>query len=489
MGLLTAFNKIFKKNKNQKSTVEVPYSTTELPPKYKEKVDGDKSFLHPEIIEKSITQSAIDSFSKHYNSNPKNELAQTVIKQAKMETVLLNNDALIRNEREFEIKIKLEGNVTNQKQSGRCWIFASTNTIRLGVMKRFHLKEFELSQNFIFFYDKLEKANSFLQKAIDLADKNETSNAVQELFSDPMQDGGTWNTVASLVEKYGICPKSAFPETYHSENSTEMDWLLTNKIREYGVTLRRLIHAGEKSPEEILQVKAKMMNAMYRIIVTCLGEPPKSFDWKFRCTKGHFHSFENLTPKSFYEEHIKKDVIDKVNLTHDPRHKFFKKKEEDGTIYGTKEYNVNVPIEVLKEAVIVQLKNNDPATFACDVHKFYGKNTMDMDLFNYEAAFDLTPTAMSRLDRVTYKESYANHEMVFTGVHLDSDQKPLRWRVENSWGAVLETTGRHAGGNGAGGFEVMNDAWFNEYVFDVVIDKKYLSEGNLLKVANAIQQA
>ncbi|KAJ3224966.1 hypothetical protein HK099_007595 [Clydaea vesicula] len=486
--MISALKNFFRrKNKN-----ESPYSTSQVnqsPPPY---IDSKCSVLVSQSVSKDITLDEIKSFSKCYNSDSKNELARTVLTHSKMEAVLLNNDALMRNEREFEIKLKLEGNITNQKQSGRCWIFASTNAMRLKIMKKFHLEEFELSQNYIFFYDKIEKANTFLQLVIDVAlQEDDDSRLMQHLFKETMGDGGSWNLVINLIEKYGLVPKSAFPETIHSENSTEMNWLLTNKVREFGIALRRMVQKGTVSMDEVLAQKQIMMGDIYKIVVTCLGEPPKEFDWRFRCKKGHFHAFERMTPKSFYDLHLKDDVNQMVTLIHNPLQPYFRQLEIEysGNIYGSHDISINVPMEILKEVAATQLKNGEPVTFSCDVSKFYGKNTMDMELFNYNAAFGLSPTVMNRSDRQMYGESSATHEMVFTGVHFDSNGKPLRWRVENSWGDSLETTGRHAFNNGSHGFEVMNDNWFGEYVFDIIADTKYLKGGDLDKILKAKKSA
>ncbi|KAJ3218763.1 hypothetical protein HK099_004946, partial [Clydaea vesicula] len=452
------FSKLFKRSKKP---VKGSYSTTHV--RANEKLPSYQSSVFAlSNSEESVTLSNIDEFISDYEKHQKNVLAQTVLTHASMTDVLLNNQVKMNNQEEFELKISTEGNITNQKSSGRCWIFSTLSAMRRGVMEKYHLEEFELSQSFVFFYDKVEKSNYFLETIINITptEVDDDSRLLQSLFSDPVADGGEWSMVVELVEKYGIVPKSAYPESHNSENTAEMNWLLTRKLREYAIHLRKMILIEKKSIDEVRKQKLQYLNVIYKILCTCLGSPPKEFDWKFRCKNGEFHSYENLTPQSFYKENVStsfgSSVVETVLLANDPRFPYYKPLvlEHKGNVYGKKLIQVNVPIEVLKEVSILTLKNDQPVQFECDVGMFFKSGIMDLSIINYEAAFDVNVHNISKADRVKFKESKVfktfflltlilqpTHDMLLTGCHFDAKGNPLRWRVQNSWGVSGRSDG------------------------------------------------
>ncbi|KAJ3222169.1 hypothetical protein HK099_002602 [Clydaea vesicula] len=487
---------LLEKIQSRKKSSGNPNFKSVAPPAYLEKSPEWHNHLPKIKPSQSISSETLDTYSADYNKNEKNELAHHVIRNASVTDILLNGDILMKNPELFSEKIDLEGNITNQKSSGRCWIFAATNCMRLVLMKKYNLKTFELSQNYLFFFDKFEKCNYFLETMVELALIEEPdSRLIDRLFSTPVNDGGQWDMLVNVVEKYGVVPQCAFPETYHSSNSSQVNWLVTKKLREYGITIRKALREEKKSVEQVRELKTEMLNNIYRILVTALGEPPKTFDWRFRNEDGKFHSLDHITPKNFYENHIKPGlgtgedlgVGSYVSLVNDPRHPYYTRMtvKHLGNVYEGKKINyLNVPVEVLKEAAYNTIKDGKPVWFGCDVGKFYDRKhgVMDLNMYNYRAAFGVdVVNNMTKAERLMYNESLMTHAMVFTGVHVnDSTGSTERWRVENSWGVS-------AAGTGSSGFEIMNDDWFSEYTYQVVVEKKYLRKDlePLLGVSNS----
>ncbi|CAG8474684.1 5329_t:CDS:2 [Dentiscutata erythropus] len=384
-----------------------------------------------------LKEEALVRYSDKFNTDPKNRMALNAICNDDMNKVLLNRDAAIKDIHVFSEKIQLEGKATNQKSSGRCWLFAATNVLRLLIMKKFKLEDFELSQSFLFFYDKLEKANFFLENMITLVNEDVESRLVQYLILAPVNDGGQWDMVINLLEKYGVAPKYVYPETYNSSNSGKLNWIVTTKLREFAYQLREM-HASGKSIETLRRVKAQMMEEIYRIIAIALGEPPKMFDWTFRDKDGKYREFLRLTPKQFYKEFVSYKATETFSLVNDPRNPYLRLYTIEflGNIQGGVPIRyVNIPVETMKHLTIQTLRSGKPVWFGADV----GKATQ----------------------RLQYAQSAMTHAMVFTGVHLEND-KPIRWRVENSWGED----------RGEKGYFVMADGWFDDWVYQIVLEKK-----------------
>ncbi|KAJ3125410.1 hypothetical protein HK098_000305 [Nowakowskiella sp. JEL0407] len=302
---------------------------------------------------------------------------------------------------------------------------------------------------------------------IELVDEDVDSRTVQYLLQAPVNDGGQFDMIINIIEKYGVVPKAVYPDTYSCTSSGHMNWMITCKLREYSATLRCLYKAG-KSKEELKSAKKEMVSEVYRILAILLGEPPKVFDFSFRDKNGKFYKFENLTPLSFYKDHVGYDVSSMVSLVHDPRHPMFSKmtvKYLKNVEEGKDVTYVNVPIHYLKGLAIEQLLKNEPVWFGCDVNKFFHNDigVMDLKAFRYDLAFGMGFN-MTKAERLQYGESQMTHAMVFTGVDLNNKGKPTRWRVENSWGVT----------SGEKGFESMTDAWFEEYTFQVVVPRSML---------------
>lgn len=429
-------------------------------------------------MSEKISVTLIEQFTKEFQKKPQLTVAKNAVNRIGFEEAAMKSHVVTGVDHHFSEQIKNETKITNQKQSGRCWLFAGLNVLRLSVMKKYNLDHFELSQSFLFFYDKLEKANYFLENIIETRKEDLHGRLVSWLLKDPVCDGGQWDMFVNLIDKYGVIPKTAMQETFSSSQSRHLNFILTHKLREYAYRLR------EKMPknatvQKLRAEKMKMLQELYRILVVHLGEPPKKFDWNFRDKKKNFHSYKNLSPKEFLKKHVPYKYKDKVPVIHAPTkdkpyNRTFTVKYLGNMIGGRDITYLNLPIKELKDLTIRSLKNQEAVWFGCDVGKHFHRKlgVMDVDLYDYEQVFDIEMT-LNKEQRLDYGDSVLTHAMVFTGVNLVNG-KPEQWRVENSWGKD----------SGDKGYFVMSDAWFDEYMYEVTVDKKYLSE----KAKKALKQ-
>ncbi|AQP53356.1 aminopeptidase [Vagococcus penaei] len=409
---------------------------------------------------------------KQYDDNFTSSINHLTSQRAVMKNGILaassDSQAAIDNTPVFSIDLDT-GKVANQKQSGRCWMFAALNTFRFQIQQDFHLKHFELSQNYTFFWDKFEKANYFYENILNTADEPLTSRKVSFLLQTPQQDGGQWDMMVAIIQKYGLVPKSVMPESFNSSMSRELNTYLNKKLRKDANTLRQLVANGA-TETDITNAKSHMLNDVYSFLCTSLGTPPKTFDFAFRDDNNEFHHFENLTPHTFYDQFIGRDLSEYVSVinapTADKPYNQLYTVEMLGSVVGGKEVrHLNLDIETFKKLAIAQLKTGEDVWFGCDVGQSSTRDTGIMALNTYNVnetfGFDFDMTKAERLD---YGESLMTHAMVLTGVNLVDDQ-PTKWKVENSWGDKV----------GDKGYFVMSDDWLNEYTYQVVINKKFLS--------------
>ena len=424
-------------------------------------------------MRENITLSNIRKFNKSFNSSTSNQLARNALIQNDINKVAVHWENFSKINHIFSNTISKQLPVTNQKSSGRCWGFAGLNLLRLEIVKNYNLSNFEFSQNYFMFWDKLEKANYFLENILKTLDQNYDSRLMMHLLQAPVQDGGQWDMFVNLIEKYGLVPKSVMPETNHSSKSSMMNYFLTHKLRECAFILRK----SKKTRTTIKQLRSKkeeMMSVIYSLLCMFLGNPPIKFDWSIKDKNNKFTRFNNVDPLDFYRKFTKVKLKNKVCLINAPMSN--KKMNELYTIDflgnvvgGNIIKYANVEINELKKAAIKSIKNDEAVWFGCDVGKMFNRELgiMDMDLYDYEKLFD-TKFKMNKASRLEYGDSAMTHAMLFTGVDLKRNT-PRKWRVENSWGDK----------NGDKGYYLMSDSWFDEYNYEVVVDKKHLSNKTL----------
>ena len=403
--------------------------------------------------------------SKRKNDN----VIRNSILNVGLDETALDHKSKTNMQHSFSLELKT-GKITSQNKSGRCWLFAGLNTMRFKIMKDLNLKNFELSQTYQMFFDKIEKANYFLENILETLDEKTDSRIIMWLLSGPLNDGGQWDMFTSIVEKYGVVPKETMPETFASSNSARMNNILTLKLRGYASELRKNYQNG-RMIEQLKDDKKQMVIEFYRLLTMFLGIPPKEFTFEYTDKDKNFHRDLEITPNEFYSKYIDINLEDYVSIINAPtKDKPFNKTftvQFLGNVEGGNDVKyLNVDMETFKKLALAQLQDKTPVWFGSDVGKkmHREKGILDEDIYTYEktlqSEFDL-----DKAGRLDYGESLMTHAMVFTGVNLINNV-PNRWKVENSWGEK----------NGKKGYFVMGDRWFEEYTYQIVINKKYLSD-------------
>ena len=390
-------------------------------------------------------------------------------------------DALAKNQQNagaldtyFNIETKKQS-ITNQKSSGRCWMFSGMNVLRANFAKRTDSLKVTFSQDYLFFYDQLEKANLMLQGVIDTGKKPIDDQRVQFFFHHPLNDGGTFCGVADLTEKYGLVPTEVQPETYSAESTSRMSRIISSKLREQGLELRKMVNEGKKA-KDIQQRKTEMLSEIYHMLVITLGEPVKEFTYAFRDKNGKaLTPVKTYTPQSFYQEVVGEKLNGTfVMVMNDPRREYYKTYEVEYDRHTYDGHNwkyLNLPMEDIEQLAIASLKDGRKLYSSYDVGKQLDRKRgyADTENYDYESLFGTT-FGMNKAERISTFDSGSTHAMTLTAVDLDADGKPLKWKVENSWGSD----------SGHQGCIIMTARWFREYMFRLVVDKKYVSE-KLLK--------
>ena len=364
--------------------------------------------------------------------------------------------------------------ITDQESSGRCWMFTGMNVLRAKAIKKYDLpSDFQFSQCYTFFWDQLEKSNLFLQAIIDTRDKAMDDETVKWLFQNPLSDGGQFTGIANLVAKYGIMPKDAMPETYSSNHTSQMSSLIKLKLREDALELRTMGNTKGTTEKQLQDKKLEMLQTIYRMLVFTLGEPPAEFTWTQRDAKGNIVSTEKYTPKSFAEKFANEDFSTYYMLMNDPTREYYKvyEIEYDRHVYDGQNWRfLNLPMNEIADMAIASIKDSTNMYFSCDVGKFLDRETGFMDINNYDyGSLFGTTFNMDKKQRIATFASGSTHAMTLCAVDLDKDGKPLKWMVENSWGSKY----------GHNGFLIMTNEWFNEYMFRVVVESKYIPEATL----------
>ncbi|KID42507.1 C1 family peptidase [Fructilactobacillus fructivorans] len=416
-------------------------------------------FNHP------ITSDDIDQMQADLEVQPKNEVISRAIMTNGIDKASEDPRTAVRLNRTFSVDLET-GTVSNQKHSGRCWLFSLLNTLRHKFAVKYNKKDFELSQNYLFFWDKIERANMFYDRMITLADRPTSDRDVDFYLSMPGEDGGQWAMAAALVQKYGVIPKEAFPETAVTDDTTDYDEVMDRKLRHDGMVLRNLVNS-DASDYDINQMKQKMMSEVYRMTAYSFGVPPKTFDLEYRDDDKKYHLDQGLTPKQFYDKYIGVDLNDYVVLTNSPDKKMdemYSLPSQNNVEGGMPIEFLNAPMDELKEAAIKQLKDGETVWFGNDVlHQMNRqKGYLDSKLYRQAALFGVDMT-MTKAERLEYHEAEVSHAMTLTGVDLINDV-PTKWKVENSWGKKV----------GDDGYFAMTDEWIQDFVYEVVVKKSYL---------------
>ena len=407
---------------------------------------------------------------KQIQSSYKNTSADKAIRNAiggtDIRKLSLNQENQQGLDTDFSIKVESKG-ITDQQSSGRCWLFTGLNVMRAKAIARYNLPSLEFSQAYSFFWDQLEKSNLFLQGVIDTAKEPMSNQTVEWLFKHPLSDGGTFTGVADIVSKYGLVPKEVMPETYSSEHTSQISSLIGLKLKEYGLELRESVQKG-MDVKKIEARKTEMLETVYRILVLNLGVPPTEFDYVRKDVKGNPVETEHHTPMSFLEKYGDKNLLTNyVMVMNDPSREYYKCYEIDFDrhCYDGKNWTyVNLPVEEIKEMAIASLKDSTRMYFSSDVTQLDSKRGL-LDVNNYDFGSLLGTTfGMDKKQRIQTFASMSAHAMTLMAVDLDENGKPKKWMVENSWGAQ----------SGYKGHLIMTDEWFNEYMFRLVLETKYV---------------
>lgn len=417
-----------------------------------------------------LTSERLAQLAKTFAADPRNKLSQNAVSQTTIDDIALDREVVISIDHTFSNHLD-DWEVTNQKSSGRCWLFAGLNLIRHGAMKKMNLKKFEFSQNYAMFWDKLERSNYFLEQIIATADKEVSDRVVAFLLERPIDDGGQWNMFVNIVKKHGLVPKSAMPETQSSSSTRKLNSALLNVLREGAATLRSMVAEGD-STDSVLARKDEIVEIAHRVLCIHLGTPPVQFDWQWQDKDKQFHRDGTMTPLAFAEKYCTIALDEYACLVHDPREsspvgKTFTVAHLGNVVGGQPVKYLNVEIDTMKQATQKALVEGEPVWMGCDVGKMMRRDLglWDAKLYDYASIYQ-TEFSHTKAQRLDYGQTQMTHAMLFTGVDIAEDGSPRRWRVENSWG---EEGGRK-------GFYVMNDSWFDEYMFEVAVHQSLLPE-------------
>lgn len=416
-----------------------------------------------------ISDAMLQQIRAAYQDTPADRALRNAICNNDIRKLVVNQTNCGEPDAYFSHRVSSKG-ITNQQQSGRCWLFSGLNVLRARMISRYGLGAFEFSQNYCFFWDQLEKANLFLQGVVDTRELPREDRKVEWLFKNPLSDGGQFTGVADIVGKYGLVPKEAMPETYSSEHTAQMANLLKLKLREYGIALREAARDGAKK-RDLEARKTEMLGVIYRMLVLNLGEPPVRFTWTRHDSDGRPVDTREYTPRSFYDTYVGTDLTDGyVMLMNDPTRDYYRCYEIDYDRHTYDGHNwtyVNLPVEEIKEMAIASIKDSTMMYFSCDVGKFLdsGRGLLDVDNYDYESLMGTT-FGMDKRRRVESFASGSSHAMTLMAVDLDAEEHPVKWMVENSWGPS----------SGCKGHLIMTDRWFDEYMFRLVVERKYVPQ-------------
>ena len=415
----------------------------------------------------NVTASQISTYREAFSNDPSARIAQNAVCGKDVLSLSLSREHVQEIDDSFSTKLD-DWAVTNQKRSGRCWLFAALNLFRVGAIKKLNVKSFEFSQSHIHFWDKLERSNHFLEAIIERAGSPINDRTVHFMLNDPIGDGGQWNMAMNLIRKHGLVPQSAYPESHSSSETRFMNATLKEVLRTAAYELRNLVEKGS-SAEDVQAHKEARMADIWRVLCIHLGTPPERFDWQWRDKDNEFHRSGSMTPQEFAAEYVTIDWEDYVCLVHDPRNAFYKTYTVDclqNVAGGPPVVYLNIPIEEMKAVTQRLLEEGTAVWMGCDVGKQMERKRglWDANLFESQALYGVE-FGMDKATRLRFGQTMMTHAMLFTGVDV-VDGSPRRWRVENSWGKE----------SGVKGFFTMNDSWFDDYMFEIAAPSSHLSD-------------
>jgi bleomycin hydrolase len=416
----------------------------------------------------ALTPEQLASFRANFQANPTSSLMQNVVTQRDVNEIALNRAIVAEATHSFSITLD-DWSVTNQARSGRCWMFAGLNMFRAETKNVLNVKQFEFSQSYLMFWDKIERANFLLEAIIETADRPVDDRTVAWLLQRGVEDGGQWDMFVNLVRKHGVVPKTAMPETESSSNSARMNMMLNYQYCQ-GAKKIRDPYAAEAGLDEMRRSKQETLNSLYQVLCIHLGTPPGRFFWQWTDKDKGFQRDGEMTPREFAQKYIVTPMEEYVCLVHDPRQSSpvgstFTIQYLGNLVDGSPVKYLNIDIEMMKEITLRMLQDGKPVWMGCDTGKqmHRDKGLWDAQLFNYEGVYS-SEFSLDKAARLEYHQTRMTHAMLFTGVDM-IDGRPRRWRVENSWDDKV----------GDKGFCLMNDSWFAEYMFEIAAPKSYLS--------------
>ena len=421
------------------------------------------------VSSQSITEKELQEIQSSFKEDPATKAIQNILtSNANITANALNNSLQGKIDHYFKYRVNVKG-ITDQKSSGRCWMFTSMNVLRPSIIEKYNLSEFDFSHNYLYFWDIFEKSNLFLENIIATSKDSFDDRTVEYLFKSPVSDGGVWNLYYNLGQKYGVVPQEVMPETAHSNNTRQMINLVNEKLRVGGYNLREQAASGKKR-QELRNEKATILKDVYRILVLCLGEPPKQFTWRYKDKNGSVRELNSYTPQQFYKEITPEDYSPSnyIMIMNDPTREYYKLYEIQNyknTIEGINWIYLNLPNEDIKKAALASIKSNEPMYASCDVGKQMNRESgiLDPEMYDYESLLGVN-LSMDKKARILTRQSGSTHAMTLVGCDTDMSDQPIKWEFENSWGAA----------SGNKGYLTFTDKWFSEYMFRIVVHKKYL---------------
>lgn len=424
----------------------------------------------------SISSNELNQIRKSYDRNDASTRAITnALSNNDIKTLVVNRENVGKTDHFFKYKIKV-GGITDQKSSGRCWMFTSLNTFRNKVDEKLNTSSFEFSESFLYFWDILEKSNFFLENVIATATKPWDDRYVEWYFKSPVDDGGIWSSYINLVQKYGLVPKTVMPETNSSSNTSQMLHMINRKLREQGYSLREMVNDKKIKTEDIQKEKIKMLGDIYRMLCLNLGEPPTEFEWRYKDKNDKISDTKKYTPISFLNEMLPEinygDYVMIMNNPSRPYYQYYEVENYRNTKEGVNWKYINLPNDVIKQLCIASIKANEPLYTSCDVGQQLDskEGLLSLDNYDYESLYGMK-FGMDKKARILTHESGSSHGMALIAVDVDQNEKPVKWQFENSWGST----------SGQNGYLTFTDEWFNEYMFRFVLQKRFLTP-DVLKV-------